>query len=59
MRGTGSRWTVRDGDTLRSVARQVWGDESLWWMLADANALEADAVLTAGTTLTIPNGGCY
>ena len=36
---TGSRYTVRDGDSLRSIARNVWGDESLWYIIADANAL--------------------
>jgi LysM repeat protein len=36
---TGSRYTVRDGDSLRSIARNVWGDETLWYIIADANAL--------------------
>ncbi|HEY0164880.1 MAG TPA: LysM domain-containing protein, partial [Sphingomicrobium sp.] len=51
---TGSRYTVRDGDSLRSIARNVWGDESLWYIIADANALTGAEVLTGGTTLLIP-----
>jgi LysM repeat protein len=51
---TGSRYTVRDGDSLRSIARNVWGDETLWYIIADANALTGAEVLTGGTTLLIP-----
>ncbi|KQO16495.1 hypothetical protein ASF11_10030 [Acidovorax sp. Leaf76] len=49
-------YTVVGGETLRDVARNVLGDASLWWRIADANALavSADAPLTAGQTLSVP-----
>jgi hypothetical protein len=52
---TAGRYTVRAGDTLRTIARQVWGDESLWWLIADANGLSSDSELAEGMTITIPN----
>ncbi|MDH2239973.1 LysM peptidoglycan-binding domain-containing protein, partial [Pigmentiphaga sp. GD03639] len=48
-------YTVRSGDTLRSIATSLWGDASLWWMLADANGLSGDDALVAGTVLRVPN----
>ncbi|MGF6415782.1 LysM peptidoglycan-binding domain-containing protein [Paraburkholderia sp. MM5482-R1] len=48
-------WTVRDGDTLQSVASSLWGDATLWYILADANGLKGDDVLKAGQMLTVPN----
>ncbi len=42
--------TVRDGDTLQSISAAVWGDASLWWMLADANGLDGTEALAAGMT---------
>ncbi|MBN9478587.1 MAG: RHS repeat protein, partial [Burkholderiales bacterium] len=29
-------YTVRTGETLRSIATSLWGDAALWWVLADA-----------------------
>ncbi len=51
-----SGYTVVGGETLRDVARNVLGDASLWWRIADANSLavSADTRLTAGQTLTVP-----
>jgi YD repeat-containing protein len=48
-------YTARSGDTLQSVARSVWGDSSLWYLLADANGLSGSEVLVNGQVLTIPN----
>ncbi|OLL30852.1 hypothetical protein BTH42_14850 [Burkholderia sp. SRS-W-2-2016] len=48
-------WTVRDGDTLQSIASSLWGDATLWYILADANRLKGDDVLKAGQMLTVPN----
>ncbi|KVO27578.1 LysM peptidoglycan-binding domain-containing protein [Burkholderia ubonensis] len=48
-------WTVRDGDTLKSIASALWGDETLWYVLADANGLKSTDELKAGQTLTVPN----
>jgi len=52
---TPGSYTVRGGDTLRSVAQAVWGDAALWYVLADANGLSADEALKPNTTLVIPN----
>jgi YD repeat-containing protein len=52
---TSSLYTVRSGDTLSSIALTVWGDASLWYLIADANGLSGNSTLTAGQTLTIPN----
>ena len=47
---------VQGGDTLRLIAARVFGDASLWYILADENGLkDPDAALTAGTMLRVPN----
>lgn len=48
-------YTARDGDSLQSVARAVWGDPKMWYLIADANGLSADARLVEGQNLKIPN----
>lgn len=48
-------YVARTGDTLRSIARSLWGDAAMWYVLADANALSADATLSNGQVLVIPN----
>ncbi|HEU0153471.1 MAG TPA: putative Ig domain-containing protein [Arenimonas sp.] len=45
---------VQQGDTLRSLAQRVYGNENLWYVLADANGLDSDSQLVAGSTLTAP-----
>ena len=52
---TSSQYTVAAGDTLQSIAYQIWGDASFWYMIADANGLMGDETLSAGQVLTIPN----
>ncbi|WP_295946573.1 DUF6531 domain-containing protein [uncultured Xanthomonas sp.] len=47
--------TVQAGDTLRSLAQRLYGNANLWYVLADANALEDDSGLVAGATLTVPD----
>ncbi|WP_198406337.1 LysM peptidoglycan-binding domain-containing protein [Delftia acidovorans] len=49
-------YTVVGGETLKTIARNVLGDSSLWWRIADANglAVSGDGELTAGQTLSIP-----
>ncbi|MEA3064796.1 MAG: hypothetical protein QOJ27_1242, partial [Sphingomonadales bacterium] len=49
-------YTARAGDTLQSVAAQLWGDSSLWYKLAEANGMGAANALTEGQRLTIPAG---
>ncbi|MCP1293390.1 hypothetical protein NK214_24750, partial [Chromobacterium sp. S0633] len=31
--------TVKAGDTLQSLAASLWGDQAMWYLLADANSL--------------------
>lgn len=52
---TSGSYVVRSGDTLQGIARAVWGDGSLWYLIADANGLGASSTLVAGQTLVIPN----
>ena len=33
----------------------MWGDSSMWYLIADANGLASGSTLTAGQVLTIPN----
>lgn len=48
-------YVVNNGDTLQSIALSVWGDASMWYMIADVNGLSPSDKLTAGQVLTIPN----
>ncbi|HKE94009.1 MAG TPA: LysM peptidoglycan-binding domain-containing protein, partial [Povalibacter sp.] len=51
-----SQVMVQSGDTLRSLAARVFGDASLWYVIAEANGLaDPDAALEAGTQLRVPN----
>jgi YD repeat-containing protein len=52
--GAGSAYVVRQGDTLSSIAQAVYGDASLWYMIADQNGLKGAAALIAGQSITIP-----
>lgn len=51
--GSGS-YVVEDGDTLQTIAQETYGDPSLWYVIADANGLQASSALTPGQTLKIP-----
>ncbi|MFQ6312924.1 LysM peptidoglycan-binding domain-containing protein [Lysobacter capsici] len=52
----GNTVSAQAGDTLRSVAKRVYGTDQLWYLLADANGLgDPDQVLFAGTQLVAPN----
>ncbi|BBM03410.1 RHS repeat domain-containing protein [Microbulbifer sp. GL-2] len=50
-----SSFEAQGGETLQSVAAMVWGDSSLWYLLADANGMKGDEVLTKGQRLELPN----
>lgn len=50
-----TNYVVNNGDTLQSIALTVWGDASMWYMIADMNGLNVSDKLTAGQVLTIPN----
>ena len=43
-----------EGDRLDLLAQQFYGDQSLWWFIANANNIST-MNLTAGTSLRIPN----
>lgn len=51
-----SSYVASAGETLQSIAAQLWGDASLWYLLAEANGLSGSATLAAGTLLAIPGG---
>ncbi|VVM79054.1 hypothetical protein PS664_02187 [Pseudomonas fluorescens] len=48
-------YIVNDGDTLVRIAQTVWGDASMWYLIADANGLDAERLLVAGESIIIPN----
>lgn len=50
-----TRYTTRTGDTLQGIAAAMYGNPSLWFVIADANGLSAGEPLPAGRQLTIPN----
>ena len=50
-----SSYTVKNGDSLQSIARTVWGDSAMWYLIADANGLASGSSLVAGQMLIIPN----
>ncbi|MFC4291333.1 putative toxin, partial [Sphingorhabdus arenilitoris] len=55
--GSGSGgYTVRGGETLQSIAQQLYGDASLWYKIAQANGLSAASSLTEGQSLILPAG---
>ena len=49
-------YTVQNGDTLRSIARKVYGNEDDYQKLMDLNSITRP-VIFAGQTLRIPNMG--
>jgi LysM repeat protein len=52
---TGGGYTVHQGDTLQSIAAGVWGDASLWYLLAEANGLTGAETLVEGQAISVPN----
>jgi hypothetical protein len=59
---TPGTYTIQQGQqassveqTLRNVALAVWGDASLWYLLAEANGLTSGSSLEVGQTLVVPN----
>lgn len=48
-------YVVRGGETLCDIARSLYGDETLWYVIAEANGLTAPDGLAAGTTLKVPS----
>jgi YD repeat-containing protein len=52
---TPTSYIVNQGDTLAKIASAVWGDSSMWYLIADANGLSATDELIPGSSLQIPN----
>ncbi len=52
--GTRASRLVQPGDTLDLIAFQVYGDSSLWRLLAQANKLENPRALRPGERLIVP-----
>ena len=52
--GGTSDYVVQTGDTLKSIAQAMYGNASLWYVIAQANALSSDDQLAVGQDLTIP-----
>ena len=52
----GGSYTVRAGDTLGSIAAQLWGDSSLWYKLGEANGIAGAGALNEGQVLIVPSG---
>jgi YD repeat-containing protein len=50
-----SRYIVRGGETLQSIAASVWGDASLWYLIASANGMSGGETLVAGTSIILPD----
>jgi hypothetical protein len=46
--------TVRDGDTLPSIAYQTYGDATRWRLIAEANDVDNPLHLRRGTPLSLP-----
>jgi YD repeat-containing protein len=53
---SGGSCSVQSGDTLSSIAAQLWGDASLWYKLAEANGMTASVALIEGQQLIVPAG---
>jgi hypothetical protein len=47
-------YTVREGDTLASIAAALWKDPMKWRKLASANNIRNPRILTAGQSLLVP-----
>jgi hypothetical protein len=52
----GGRYIAQGGETLQGIAQATWGDASLWYKIAEANGLSANAPLAAGQALSLPAG---
>lgn len=58
-RARASTWTVREGESLRLIARRVYGNEALWKAIRAANPSKVGAgdVVRPGVVLAIPFDG--
>lgn len=49
------RYVIQSGDSLASIAQEVYGDPTRWREIARANNLEEPYALTVGASLRIPD----
>ncbi|MDH1109260.1 LysM peptidoglycan-binding domain-containing protein [Pseudomonas otitidis] len=52
---TPTSYVINQGDTLAKIASAIWGDPSMWYLIADANGLTGSDELIPGSSLQIPN----
>ncbi|MGQ7830152.1 LysM peptidoglycan-binding domain-containing protein [Altererythrobacter sp. Z27] len=52
----GGSYTVRGGETLQSIAANLYGDTQLWYKIAEANGLSGASGLIEGQQLRLPTG---
>lgn len=55
-REEGRRYVIQSGDSLASIAQEVYGDPTRWREIARANDLNEPYALTVGESLRIPDG---
>jgi hypothetical protein len=48
------RWTVKQGDSLWSIAVQEYGDPADWTLIAEANGIDNPRTIAPGSELVIP-----
>jgi LysM repeat protein len=53
--GEGQRYTVKEGDTLTTIAEEFYGDPMKYDLIVDANNLDGTTDLTVGQVLIIPD----
>jgi len=51
----GRRYVIQSGDSLASIAQEVYGDPTRWREIARANDLDEPYALTVGESLRIPD----
>ena len=50
----GSRYTIKNGDTLGRIARQVYGDALLWSIIVEANGIETPDLVYPDQVIYLP-----
>lgn len=50
-----NQYTVKDGDSLSSIAQEKYGQEDMWLVLAAKNNIENPDLIFSGTKLNIPS----
>ncbi|MCY0916351.1 LysM peptidoglycan-binding domain-containing protein [Massilia antarctica] len=48
-------YTVKGGESLQNIADSMYGNASLWYLIADANGLSGNETLKAGQVLRVPS----